>query len=521
MDATEIDQSYAGVYRQYLERNRLLQPFASVVDQALQGTQWEEPHTAQDYRNVAVVALAMAEATDEMDLRSLYAETASSALLATQDPTSVAHRCLLSELSDAPDAGQQALSTLLSLAAASSRTPPGLVYLPLTRPPWLRAELLRQLWQAETAEQQALLLTVEALRRSPLVFYSAQGLRFLQLAVAHYPQAGTLQLQLGLALLFSGRVEGLVNLHRALDLAAGETEQRAAAYQALHLAYRLLSSGQATHWRQQAIAAAQKDAETSSAWQWAQLAPESPITYLPFEGFTLAAEANLRSIVTSVLLAEGTWFEAELELWRHQLQPGMVVIDVGANVGVYTFSAARQVGRSGRVFAVEPFAGCVQCLQETCRINHLDWVTVCEAAASDRPGAAQLRLRQSSELNELLPQSAAEGSGSAATVACITLDGLVTQYGLRRVDWIKIDAEGHELPVLEGAVSLLQRFKPSILYENIAGGAGANLEVSRWLQRSGYRLYRYRPYLRALEPVNVLAETQGILNLIALPAEAL
>ncbi|MGF1515067.1 MAG: FkbM family methyltransferase [Elainellaceae cyanobacterium] len=517
MDATETDRSYAGLYRQYLQDNQALQT-PDIINQALGGTQWEDPQTTKDYRNVAVVALAMAEQADEIDLRSLYLEIASNALQSADGPISAAHRCLLSGLLEEPGAGQQTLRALLSLASEPEESSPlGLVYLPPTQPVALRAELLRQLWQAQSAKQQALLLTVEALRRSPLVFYNAQGLRFLQLAVAHYPQAGALQLQLGLALLFGGRVEGIVNLHRAQALAPQGTDQIAAAHQALHLAYRPISAPASARWREQAIAAAPADAQASPAWRWTQTPPESPITYVSFEGLTLAAEASLRSIVTSVLLGQGTWFEAELALWRRQLQPGMVVIDVGANVGVYTFSAARQVGRSGRVFAIEPFVGCVRCLQETCRINGLDWVTVCEAAASDRPGAAQLALRGSSELNELLPQTAEELPEGAAAVDCITLDGLVNQHRLERVDWIKIDAEGHELPVLEGARSLLEQFKPSILYENIAAGQGANLEVSRWLQRAGYRLYRYRPYLQTLEPVAALTETQGVLNLIALP----
>jgi ribosomal protein L11 methylase PrmA len=63
----------------------------------------------------------------------------------------------------------------------------------------------------------------------------------------------------------------------------------------------------------------------------------------------------LRSIVTSVLIAEGDWFEKEMEFWRNWVKPGMTVIDVGANVGVYTFSAAVKVGSEGCVLAVDLF----------------------------------------------------------------------------------------------------------------------------------------------------------------------
>ncbi len=519
MDAIDPNSVYADAYRQYLQNNQALHQVDGVVNQALQNTLWEDPKTDRDYRNAAVVALVIAESSEDAQ-RSLYLNGALEALQSTRDPICAAHRCLLAVLLGEPKTVQQALSTLLSLAAAdlSETLPLGLVYVPPTRPPALRSDLLLTLWQARNPQHQALLLTVEALRRSPLVFYNAQGLRFLQLAVAHYPQVAVLQLQLGVAMLFSGRVEGMVNLHEAQTLASqGACSASAAMYQALHLAYRPLSEPQANRWHRQAIAAAQGGA----AWRWTRLPPDSPITYIPFDGLTLAVEANLRSIVTSVLLTEGTWFEAELALWQQHIQPGMVVIDVGANVGVYTFSAAVRVGRSGRVFAVEPFAGCVQCLEETCRVNALDWVTVCAAAASDRPGSAQLSLNASSELNELVTgptDPAGPAVDKSTTVSCITLDSLVDEHGLERVDWIKIDAEGHELSVLQGATSLLQRFRPRVLYENVAAAQGANLEVSRWLQQAGYRLHRYRPYAKELEPVENLTGTQGVLNLVAIPA---
>ncbi|MGB3615830.1 MAG: hypothetical protein WBA10_18685, partial [Elainellaceae cyanobacterium] len=338
MASTEIDPSYADLYRQYLQGNHALSPVESAINQILSNTQWDSPETVADHRNIAVVALVIAEEAEDANLRSLYFNIALEALQSSQDPLCIAHLSLTGILLKDPNAIRQALSALLTVAAKDANdAAPGLVYLPPTCPPALRSDLLRQLLQAESAQQQALMLTVEALRRSPLAFYSAQGLRFLQLAVVHYPQVAQLQLQLGIANLFSGRIEGLVNLHRARELSAQHSPQSltqsASLYQALQLAYRPLSASQAGHWQAQARTVA----DDSLAWAWTSLPPESPITYIPFEGLTLAVEANLRSIVTSVLLAEGTWFEAELALWRQQLQPGMVVIDVGANVGVYTF----------------------------------------------------------------------------------------------------------------------------------------------------------------------------------------
>jgi FkbM family methyltransferase len=260
--------------------------------------------------------------------------------------------------------------------------------------------------------------------------------------------------------------------------------------------------------------------QQSQSWQWYWSTQETnySFTYVPFDrNLLLALEPSLQSIVTIVLLAEGDWFEAEMEYWRSQLQPGMTVIDVGANVGVYTFSAAQQVGKTGRVLAVEPFSGCVRCLQETCRINQIDWVTVCRGAASDRAGTVHLSLNAASELNEVITDATEVMSKDVETVPCFSLDSLVERENLSRVDWLKIDAEGHEMQVLEGSERLLTEFAPRIIYENIAGAKASNLPVAELLQSKGYSLFYYQPFLQNLIPIDSVEQLQGNLNIIALP----
>jgi FkbM family methyltransferase len=195
----------------------------------------------------------------------------------------------------------------------------------------------------------------------------------------------------------------------------------------------------------------------------------------------------------------------------------MTVIDVGANVGVYTFSAAQRVGSTGRVLAVEPFGGCVQCLTQTRQVNQMEWVTVCSGAASDRNGSLKLSLSGSSELNRIV-QAEAEPSqlGIWEEVPCFRLDSLVEQEKLERVDFLKIDAEGHELQVLTGSEQLLETFAPIILYENMLDQETVNLPVADFLQARGYQLFRYHPFIQQISPILSREEIQGNLNIIAI-----
>ncbi|MCU0524439.1 MAG: FkbM family methyltransferase [Elainella sp. Prado103] len=501
--------------------NRLSQAALERLQATTQSTHWEEPETALDINNIAVMALLDAEQASEPMLRSMTIEMAIEALsqgARIGHPLCIAHLAMVHSLmGEADTAFQLAFQGLienLQPAYQAESLPIGLVYLPANSQSQVtRSETLHQVLEAADGYHQALQIFAAVLCQIQLVFYNPSGQRFLQVALQLHPNAIGLNLKQGIANLLNQQWEGLLHLHQAQAMAP----QSALLVQALYLAYRSLQPDLAAAWWQygQTCAAA---APTSADWQWLQLPADAPFTYLKLGSLPIAVEPSLRSIVTSVLLAEGDWFEAEMELWRDQLQSGMTVIDVGANVGVYTFSAAQRVGSSGCVIAVEPFSGCVRCLEETKRLNQLDWVTIRAGAASDCQGTARLALRSASELNELVTADQPI-EGEFEEVPCFPLDSLIDSIGMTQLDWLKIDAEGHEMQVLQGSERLLTEFQPAILYENIAGASASNTPVAVYLQSKGYRLFRYQPYLKNLIPVNSLEDLRQSLNVIALPAD--
>jgi FkbM family methyltransferase len=510
--------AYTTAYRQYLQ-NRCPATHAALVERVvavIQATHWDEPQSALDCNNVAVMALLEAESSDDLPTREMYLEMAIAVLQEGADhPLCTVHLALAqSLLGERNDASQIAFSTLLSAllpAYSDSTIPPGLVFLPTRWNNYLPADYnqLAVILDLEDGYQQSVLLATEILCQSQFVFYNASGLRFLQLATRLFPQSALLNFNLGISSIMNAQWEGLVYLH----LAQQQLPNAPALMQALCLAYQNLGQlGASNFWRNQAIPLMQ-----SHSTNWATLPLDNPFTYVTLDGSLLmAVESSFQSIVTGVLLAKGTWFEQEMDFWRESLQPGMTVIDVGANVGVYTFSAAQRVGETGRVIAIEPFSNCVQCLQETCRINDLTQVTVCRGAASDRLGSAYLSLHAASELNELVITPDATNR-DVEEVPCLTLDSLLDQEQLQRVDWLKIDAEGHELQVLKGSDRLLSQFAPTILYENIAGHQGSNRPVAEYLLSKGYHLFRYQPFMKQLHPVQLDENLDGSLNIIAIP----
>ncbi len=524
----ESSFSHADCYRQYIQNScpYLKAGTLSHVTSILENTSWDTPISPLDWNNIAVIALIEAEyCSDNLAMRSIYLEMAFEALNngleLNNHPLCAAHLALInSMIGETKEAIGTLFSTFINTLQSAyninENISPGLIYLSPNQRNLLvkQYDNLEPILQTKNGYHQSILLLGEVLYRTRLFFYNATGIRLLHLAAQLLPPSISIGLRLGISSLMNDQLEGLLYLHRARQLAPDD----ALVFQALHLAYRDLKQIEvAEFWLEAAREFYQQNPKTLD-WYWTELAGDNPFTYVPFEGsLIMAVEPSFRSIVTGMLIAEGNWFEKEMEFWRSWIKPGMTVIDVGANVGVYTFSAARKVGPEGRVLAVEPFSGCVRCLQETCRINQLPWVTICVGAASNHNGTLQLLLHSGSELNKVVPNDVVANlpTGLFEEVNCFTLDSLIERENLEKVNFLKIDAEGHEMAVLEGSNQILAQFEPIILYENIEVGQSSNNQVAEYLNNKGYKLFQYQPYRQELIPVNFAKDFQEQLNLIA------
>lgn len=488
-------------------------------------TDWDNPTSGQDWNNMGVAALIQAQDCDDLSLKMSLVELAQDAFSEGEadSPLCKAHKALLSVLTGQfYPARQQAFTALLQLQVAlesdAAEVPLGLIYVPTG---WFgrvvdQAQVMELLYVSSTnGLEQAYQYWNHIFVRSAQVFYNAMGVHTLSTAAHINPNLPALQLKQGIACRMAGQFEGFIYLHNALRLAPGNLT----VLQSLYIAYRDIDETNAAHhyWQLAANQSTGHSDEPDSAWT--QVSPDQNFTYIPFDqGVTLAVQPSLNSIVTSVLLGEGDWFESEMEFWRSWLKPGMTVIDVGANAGVYTFSAATRVGSGGKVIAIEPFPACVGYLEETCRVNQFDWVKVYGAAASDRTGQVRLSVQGASELNEVIADDA-DALGQYVEVPCLTLDSLVEQEQLEAVHFMKLDAEGHEINVLRGCQRIMETFSPVILYENIAGGQGNNLEVAEFLTQHGYQLHFYQPYFNQLIPLKSLDDLNGQLNIVAMPTK--
>lgn len=141
--------------------------------------------------------------------------------------------------------------------------------------------------------------------------------------------------------------------------------------------------------------------------------------------------------------------------------PDGVAIDVGANLGEWSVPLARAVGRAGRVLCIEPNPAVAAALAATLRSNNLAQAEILPVAlsASDAQGKLLIEAHDTG-LSRLSP------SETGIAVPLRRLDSIVAEYGLARLDLVKIDVEGHERQVLAGAAESLRRFRPAIIFES-------------------------------------------------------
>lgn len=143
--------------------------------------------------------------------------------------------------------------------------------------------------------------------------------------------------------------------------------------------------------------------------------------------------------------------------------PGQSVLDIGANVGVFTTRAARRVGPTGRVVAVEPHPENFRLLSGNVERNGLDNARLVEAALDDHSGKTELFVHERG-INHSLKRR----TGRSILVALKTIDQVVEEAGLERIDLIKIDTEGNVPAILRGGQETISRHKPRIVFERDA-----------------------------------------------------
>lgn len=171
-------------------------------------------------------------------------------------------------------------------------------------------------------------------------------------------------------------------------------------------------------------------------------------------GFVLCSPTD--HALLACLLNAGELESGTRILIQHLVKPGDVYIDVGANIGMHALAAAHAMQGNGKIIAFEPFGPTKRLLEKTMWLNGFSNITeIYQAAVSDKAGIHRLNLGATSGHHSLFDLDTPEYLPSESVeVTLMSLDDTIAPD--QKVNLLKIDAEGAEISVIEGAVKLIE-----------------------------------------------------------------
>jgi FkbM family methyltransferase len=155
--------------------------------------------------------------------------------------------------------------------------------------------------------------------------------------------------------------------------------------------------------------------------------------------------------------------EPEFADFTSFLAPESVVVDVGANTGIYSIKAAHHLAGKGVVIAVEPFPDVLAVLYKSIHANSFHNVRLRNFCAGERTTTGSLWMNSGKPHEFSLMQH--DHTAKALSSLIVALDDLFVWENLTRLDYLKIDAEGAENEVLRGAACIIAQHRPIIQAE--------------------------------------------------------
>lgn len=229
---------------------------------------------------------------------------------------------------------------------------------------------------------------------------------------------------------------------------------------------------------------------------------------------------SIEETISKYLIFDGIYDNDTYHILLRFLKKNSVFLDIGANVGLFSLLAARNICPEGAVYSVEAAPSIYGFLKRNKEANPVSNITIYHNAAHKTSGE-EVRFFEAPESKFGMGSLYNRPGSRQVTVKTLAVDDLILNEGIKKVDLIKIDIEGYEVNAFRGAEKLLSRpDAPPIIFEfNDWGETPEKIgappgEAQRYLRSLGYHTQAVEKWLKKPDP-NTEVITKGGANIVA------
>lgn len=235
-----------------------------------------------------------------------------------------------------------------------------------------------------------------------------------------------------------------------------------------------------------------------------------------FRGFKL--NLCLDDWIQQNIYFKGSYENLELNWIEENLNPEDVFIDIGANIGIFTLTAAQKIGQ-GKVYSFEPFEQNHNSLIKNIELNPFKNIQVEKFAIAESEKEISL-FYDDEDKNLGMVSSYNLSKKNETIIKAIALDDYVLSNKIKKVDIIKMDIEGNELYALQGMKNVLKNQKPKLLVEvdpEILKRTGyTEGEIFSFLELMNYKRFYFDENGKLVDEEPIISVTK---NIVFLPGE--
>ncbi len=174
---------------------------------------------------------------------------------------------------------------------------------------------------------------------------------------------------------------------------------------------------------------------------------------------------------------ENGWEKESIKIWTKLCVKGKVILDVGANTGVYALMT-RALNSDAKIYAFEPVNRVFEKLESNVKLNNFS-ISNFEVALSNKTGEAIIYDQPTEHVYSVAVNVDISNTGLETIptkIKTLRLDDLIKNENLTQIDLIKLDVETHEAEVIEGMGEFAAKFKPDFLIELLNDTVASNVE---------------------------------------------